>query len=779
MKTSKLESIVRTLFKQRIPLIALFVVITAAMLYFASQLKVDASFEKNIPLKHEYMQTYIQYQEEFGGANRVLLALKDKSGDIFNADFFAALNDATKQVSAIPAVSQPQVQSLFTPNTRYIEASELGLEGGPVVHARFDGSAKELAKVKENILKAGIVGRLVANDFSAAMVTGQLLSEFNTTNAQGETEKVKADFVKVAHQLEKIRSDIEAQYPNTELHIIGFSKMIGDVSDGAQGVLMFFLVALAITAVLVFWYSRSIKLTILPLLTSIIAVIWQLGLLTALGYGIDPMSILVPFLIFAIGVSHGVQMINGVSQNVAAGKSAYDAAVIACASLLVPGGIALLSDTVGFLTLQLIEIDIIRELAVTASIGVAVLILTNLILLPLLLSYCTFDDGFIKATHQREIQREKWWTALSGFAKKPLALVVVLVAVLLGMFGYWQSQYMKIGDLHAGAPALRQDSVYNQDTKYITENFSIGTDVISILAEVPKDGCTMYSVMNTIDDFQWQLANVDGVQSTISLPQVSKIVNGMLSENNLKWKILTNDESILPETIGRIETSSGLLNSDCSVMPVLVFLNDHKAETIERVVASTKDFIANNDNEQVSFRLATGPVGVMAATNEAVSAAQLPMLLWVYAAVTILCLISFRSVRGTICVILPLIVVSYLAQALMTWLEIGLTVATLPVIALGVGIGVDYGIYIFSRMVKFIRAGDSVADAYFKTLKLTGNAVIFTGLTLAIGVSTWIFSALQFQADMGIMLTFMFLVNMLGAIILLPALAAVLYRKKK
>ncbi|MRX28517.1 RND family transporter [Kangiella sp. HZ709] len=784
MKQNKLESLVRGLFKQRNLLITLFALVTLVMLYFASQLRVDASFEKNIPLEHEYMKTYIQYQEEFGGANRVLVALEDKNGDIFNPAFFNALSEMTRKVQQIPAVSQPQVQSLYTPNTRYIEASEFGLEGGPVIYAEFNPAEEDPTKlandfniIKENILKAGIVGRLVANDFSAAMVTGQLLSQYNATDEEGNTSSVKADFVEVANALEQIRTDIESKYPDVNVKIIGFSKMIGDVSNGAEGVMMFFLIALTITAILVFWYSRSIKLTILPLFTSIIAVIWQLGILTALGYGIDPMSILVPFLIFAIGVSHGVQMINGVAHNVAEGKSAYDSAIIACAVLLVPGGIALISDTVGFLTLQLIEIDIIRELAITASIGVAVLILTNLILLPLLLSFSKFDESFIKATQAREVAREKWWTSLSKFAQKPMAIGLVLIGIVLGALGYWQSQHMKIGDLHAGAPALRQDSIYNLDTKYITENFSIGTDMISILAEVPNDGCTIYPVMKTIDDFQWHISNVTGVQSTISLPQVSKIVNGMLSENNLKWKVLTRDETILPETIGRIETSSGLLNSKCSVIPVLVFLNDHKAETIEKVVAATKAFIDSNTNEQVNFRLATGPVGVMAATNEAVEEAQLPMLFWVYAAVTLLCLISFRSVRGTICVILPLVVVSYLAQALMTWLQIGLTVATLPVIALGVGIGVDYGIYIFTRMVKFIRAGDPVSVAYFKTLKLTGNAVIFTGLTLAIGVSTWIFSDLQFQADMGILLTFMFLVNMLGAIILLPALAAVLYRK--
>lgn len=783
MTKNKLEALVsKVFFSKRVLWVSLFAVFTVIMAYFVTQLRVDASFEKNIPLKHEYMQTYLEYQDQFGGANRVLVALEDKGGDIFNDTFFQALNETTGRVAGIAGVNQPQVESLFTPNTRYIEASEQGLEGGPVIPARFDGSERALNQVRENVLKAGIVGRLVSNEFESAMVSAQLLSEYNPTDSQangenGENQMVQTDFVRVAHDLEQIRTDIEAKYPDVKVHIIGFSKMIGDVSDAAGGVIVFFLIALAITALLVYWYSRSIKLTVLPILTSIIAVVWQLGLLTALGYGIDPMSILVPFLIFAIGVSHGVQMINGVQHNVAHGMKTYNAAIAACATLIVPGGIALISDTVGFLTLQLIEIDIIRELAVTASIGVAVLILTNLLLLPLLLSYTHFSDKFVQGVREREHAREKWWKKVAGFARKPVSTIVIVIGLLLGIIGYWQSLSMKVGDLQAGAPTLRQDSTYNLDNKFITETFAIGTDVIYVLAKTRTDGCTYYDIMSNIDQFQWEMNNVPGVQSTISLPQVAKVVNGMLSEGSLKWKILPKDEAVLVQSISRVETGTGLLNSDCSIMPVMIFLDDHKAETIERLVAEVKDFRANKAHEEVEYLLATGPVGVMAATNEAVSEAQMPMMIWVYLAVTLLCLISFRSVRGTICVILPLVVVSFLAQALMTWLQIGLTVATLPVIALGVGIGVDYGIYIFSRMVGFIRSGMSVADAYFETLKLTGNAVLFTGLTLAIGVSTWLMSDLQFQADMGIMLTFMFLVNMLGAIILLPALAALLYRR--
>ncbi len=233
----------------------------------------------------------------------------------------------------------------------------------------------------------------------------------------------------------------------------------------------------------------------------------------------------------------------------------------------------------------------------------------------------------------------------------------------------------------------------------------------------------------------------------------------------------------MAQAVTYIDTSTGLLNSECSVMPVYIYTADHKAETIDRLVAAVKAYQAEHGSETTKFRLATGNVGVMAATNEAVSEAQFPMLMWVFAAIILLCLITFRSIKGTVCIVIPLALVSILAYALMALLEIGLKVSTLPVVALGVGVGVDYGIYIFSRFRSFSNKGQSLFEAYRNTLTVTGNGVLFTGITLAIGVGTWIFSPLKFQADMGILLTFMFLLNMVGALVLLPAIACFLKPK--
>ena len=211
----------------------------------------------------------------------------------------------------------------------------------------------------------------------------------------------------------------------------------------------------------------------------------------------------------------------------------------------------------------------------------------------------------------------------------------------------------------------------------------------------------------------------------------------------------------------------------------MYFLDDHKAETLNRVTAVVEQYEQQNpDKEAISFKLASGNAGIDAATNQVVEASQTPMLLLVYSVVVIACLIAFRSLRATLCIVIPLGLTSILCQALMAQLGIGVKVATLPVIALGVGIGVDYGIYIYSRLSYYLKQGLTLDAAYRETLNTTGAAVAFTGMALALGVVLWVFSSIKFQADMGILLTFMFLWNMIGALWLLPALARFLLKER-
>ena len=763
------------IFGHRKIVIAFFLLVTAAMGYSLTELKVDAGFSKLLPLKHEYMQPFLKYRDEFGGANRIIIALTVTEGDIFTPEFFNALKQATDEAFFIPGIDRSRVSSLFTPDVRFTEVVEEGIAGGNVVPADFQPTEEGFKQVMKNILKSNVVGRLVANDFTAAIISASLLEIDPNTGK-------KLDYIKVSELLEErirerfntqdIKVDVASSSTGLGVHIIGFAKVIGDIHKGAADVKLFFIVALLMTAALVLFYMQSYILTALTLSCSLMAVVWLLGLLPLLGFGMDPMSILVPFLVFAIGVSHAVQMVSAVRVEVFNEKNSMEAARASFRRLLLPGGIALLSDTIGFLTILFIEIEIIQEMAITASMGVAVIILTNLILIPVLLSYVEFGEPYRQKLLKRARHMDPLWNVIAVVSRKKPAIIAILIGVLLAALGYWKGSEIAIGDLHDGVPEFHADSTYNNDTRTITERFSIGVDILSVIVETSKDGCIDYDVMRDIDRFAWTIENVEGVQSVISLPGIAKTLNAGWNEGSLKWRELPRNQHMIVQSTAYVPTSSGLLNKDCSAMPVLIFTEDHKAETIARVIDEVKRYRANYASDKVSYLLASHNLGVMAATNEAVDEAQFPILVYVFSAIFILCLITFRSFRGALCVVIPLAIVSLLSYALMAWLEIGLKVNTLPVVALGVGIGVDYGIYIFSRLQSLMKEGLPFQEAYRVTLAMTGNGVIFTAITLAMGVMTWMFSDLKFQADMGIMLTFMFLVNMLGAIILLPALAA-------
>ena len=360
-----------------------------------------------------------------------------------------------------------------------------------------------------------------------------------------------------------------------------------------------------------------------------------------------------------------------------------------------------------------------------------------------------------------------------------------------------------IGDAQEGVAELRPEARYNQDARAITQKFALGVDILNVIAEGRPDACTLsYPMMELVDRFAWHLSNVPGVQQVMTLPMAAKIVNAGWNDGSIKWRVLPRDSDSLRLATQGFETDSGLLNSDCSAMPIMAFLSDHRAETIDRVVSAVKQFREENkawhpgvnlreklaadaqaaqekgeelESNEVNLRLATGNIGVMAATNDTVRAVEHHMLL-LYGAVFLMCLISFRNPLAALCFVLPLVLVTELGHSLMVHLGIGMKVNTLTVVALGVGIGVDYGIYIFARMREAMQQGSTLSESYFVALKTTGIAIFYTALTLAVGVFMWVFSDLKFQADMGVMLTFMFIVNMIAAIIFLPALCRAFLR---
>ncbi|MES2927571.1 MAG: MMPL family transporter [Pseudomonadota bacterium] len=756
----------RALFNHRAVVVLLCALVTALLGWQATRLQLNASFEKTIPTSHPYIQNFLAYQSELSGlGNAVRVAVARPQGNIYDAQYLDTLRGLSDEVFLLPGVDRARMKSLWTPTTRWVGVTEEGLEGGPVIPDGFDGSPAKLQQLAANVARSGEIGQTVARDAASTVIFVPLLAK----DAQGQS----LDYALLSRQLETLRGKYEAE--GVAIHINGFAKIVGDLIDGVRAVLVFFAMAVAIATAMVFWYTRCIRSTLLVVLASLVAVVWQLGLLPLLGYALDPYSILVPFLVFAIGMSHGAQKMNGIMQDVGRGVDKLVAARFTFRRLFLAGLTALLADAVGFAVLLVIDIQVIRELAIAASIGVAVLIFTNLILLPILLSY----TGVSAVAAERSLRAEQadaagsakhpLWALLDRFTQRPWATVAVAAGLVMGVGGFLVSTQLKIGDLDPGAPELRADSRYNRDVGFMNAAYGAGSDVLAVMVKTPEGQCSHFDALNKVDALEWELRQIDGVESTNSLSLLNRRVLSGLNEGNPRWyEFLPNQDMLNTVTAS---APRGLYNDACGLLTVYVYLRDHKADTLARVVGHIEAFAQRNNTADTKFLLAAGSAGIEAATNIVVKDAWRTMLLMVYGAVVVLCFVTFRSWKAVVVAVLPLVVTSFLAEALMVALGMGVKVATLPVIALGVGIGVDYALYILSITLSQLREGKSLSEAYYRALLFTGKVVMLTGVTLAVGVITWVASPIKFQADMGLLLAFMFLWNMLGALVLLPALA--------
>ena len=791
----------RFIFNNRAVIMFLCALATVVLGVYASRLQVNANFERMIPVGNPYIKNYLQYKKELPGlGNSIRIVVENKTGDIYDPAYLETLRKINDALYLVPGVDRSWMKSLWMPIVRWKEITEEGLNGGAVMPADYNGSPASIAKLRANIARAGITGSLVAADLKSTMIVTPLL---DTNPATGKPLSY-SEFSQALE--EKVRS---FDSPLVAVRIVGFGKLAGDLIDGLRQVLGFFAASVLIACLFVYLYTRCLRSTLLLMTVSIAGVIWLLGLMQLTGYELDPYSTLVPFLIFAIGLSHGAQKMNGILQDIGRGTHKYVAARYTFRRLFMAGLTALLTNVVGFAVLAIIDIPVIRDLAITTSMGISVLIFTKLILIPVTLSYIgvspeaarrAVGETAAKASGKVGGIKGRLWRGLDRLTERRYASYAIAGAVLLTVVSVLVMRDLKIGDLDAGAPELRANSRYNLDNAYITSHYDLSSDQFVVIMKTGDEGCRLYPVLQKLDGLSQALRATPGVQTTASLANMVPFVTSSLFEGNGKWMTISRNQDIINTAVSSaLIASPDLTNMKCSVTPLVAYLADHKADTLERVLKVTEAYAAQHDSAAavqgsgtregahngvqaeppVQFLLAAGSAGIEAATNIEVSRGIVTMYLAVYGATALLCLLTFRSIMATVVAMIPLLMTTVICKALMVWLGIGLKVATLPVIAVGVGVGVDYALYLLSVQLLMQRRGETLAVAYRRSLDFTGKVVALVGLTMAAGVITWAWSPIKFQADMGILLAFMFLWNMLGALILIPALSHFLLNSQR
>jgi predicted RND superfamily exporter protein len=766
----------RLIFNNRLAIVLISLLLTALLGSQAIRLKVHASFEKTLAQSQPFIRNYLDNRNIARGlGNTVRIVVENKKGDIYDPEYLRTLREINDAVFLMPGVDRLFMKSLWTPSVRWTQITEEGYRGGAVMPQDYTGSNASLNQLKRNVMLAGIVGSVVSNDQHSSMIVVPLIEKNAVTGEPLDYEAFSRDLDKqvLSHQSDRIG-----------IHITGFARLVGDLIDGIGKMSRYFVVAAMVAAAAILFYTRCVRSTVLVLVCSLTAVVWQLGIVNLLGFSLDPYSVLVPFLVFAIGVSHGAQKMNGIMQDVGRGMHKYVAARYTFRRLFLAGLTALLADAVGFGILTIIDIPVIRDLAMTASIGVGLLIFTNLVLLPVVLSF----TGVSRAAASRSLRAQqlsvekpvftdRLWSFLDRFTTRYWAAGALIVAAGLTVAGFVIGLNLQTGDLDPGAPELRTDSRYNRDNAFISRKFGLSSDVFAVIVKTKPDGMSSFPTLTEEDRLEQQLRALPFVQGTMSAADMARYGTSGINEGSPKWFTLSRQASLSSQATFDLKTNDPeLMSADSAAGTVIAYLADHRASTLDQVVKVTESFAQSHSNGDRQFLLAAGSAGIEAATNIAVLQANERMLAFVYAAVILLCLITFRSWRATIVAVIPLVVTSVLCQALMVVLGIGVKIATLPVVALGVGIGVDYALYLLSVQLAQQRAGMDLPSAYRMAVGFTGKVVALVGVTLAAGVVTWAWSPIKFQSDMGILLTFMFIWNMVGALILIPSLSHFLLR---
>ncbi len=525
------------LFGHRRKILVVFALITLGLGYFAVQVRPDAGFDKLLPTGNEYIDTYKRTQAKFGGGNLLLVALESKNGTIFQPKFFDALRRLTDEVFFLPGVDRTHVSSLYTPDTRFAEVVEGGFNGGPVIPNTFKPDAAGFATVKANIQKAVIEGCLVANIYKRALVLS-LLNDFDPHCG------AKLDYAMFADLLDQ---KIRAKFDNadTSIHVLGFAQAVGDITHGAQAIVLFFGISLAVAAFLLFLVSRSLYLTLATLTCSVIAVVWQLGIITILGYGIDPISVLIPFLILAIGVSHGVQIALSNVRLVGEGHTAEEAARISFDRLLEPGTVALVLAVLTFVTVTTIPVPVIRELALTAAIGIATLMVTNLSVLPVLASFARISLTKVESARKGAERFDGMWRALAVLIAPRYAMLITFGTLGVCLLAIFLIGSPVVGDVHIGVPELRPDSRANKDAAFFQSNYTVSTDILQVIAEGPTNSCLDYDTVKRIDALDYRLQGVPGVRSTMFMGHLMRSANELFNEGNPKFNFLPHDKRVL------------------------------------------------------------------------------------------------------------------------------------------------------------------------------------------------------------------------------------------
>ncbi len=739
--------------------------------YWVYHLRIATDFISFYPPKHPYIELYNEYRNMFGSANVLVCAIEVKEGDVYDWETIDKVDRITQEILTIKGSNPNQLISITHPRLKDVKVTSWGIAMQPLLNRGLSRDEKGLKLLKDAVYNnAGVRGFYVSpDDKTAAIYAGFWEEGVNPLKLYDRLQEIK-------------KREEDARHT---IHFAGYPALYSHIYHLAPQVFMVLALTGLVMTALLFYYFRTWQGVVFPTLSALMSAVWGLGFASMLGYSLDPLILVIPLIITARAVSHAVQCMTRYHEEYLRLGDKKEAIIKGYGELFAPATLSIVTDAIGVLMIAVATIPLMRHLGFFASFWIMTIVVSVPTLCPLLLSL-----PCVRPPRREILEREtsgQLYTRIAKLLLKPSIgvgrwVVLGVLAVVL-VFGGIYARNLKVGDTEAGAAILFPDHPYNQAFRFFNQNF-VGATQMVIIAEGKEDAAIKnYDALRTMEDFQRFMEEEGGAGGTLTFTNMIKTIFRMFHEAHPKWTILPKKPMELGQVGHLIRNAAApgemdqWLDEKWKNATITCFYKDYNNDSIKRAIAKAKEFISANPSDKIEFRLAGGMMGILAAVNEEVEYSYWVSMVVVFSAVFLLCMATFRSVKAGVILIIPLAISQILSEVFMLIKGIDLNINSLPVAAIAVGIGIDYGIYLMSRIVEEYKICGDYTVSNKIALETTGKAIIFTATTLIAGVIFWIFLDLKFQSEMGLLLGLLMLLNMVAALTIIPVLVPILKPK--
>jgi predicted RND superfamily exporter protein len=770
--------------EKRILILSITMVITFFFAYKLKDLKVFTKFADLLPQGHEYIKLHNRIRSQFGGANSLVLVLQVREGDIFTPQTLQKIKDITDELYLIPAVDRFKIASIALKKMMLVEAISGGSRVVPLMWPEVPKTQEEAVTLREKVYGSFFYGSFVFFDCKKTLITADFFED-------------EIDYSVVFKALRRLQDTYEDT--NHILSIHGEPMHLGYVDSYVGDVLRIMIITFLVVLFLFYYWYRSIRATVLPILAALLSGVWGLGLMSLLGYNLDPLILVFPFLVASRAACHTVQVVKRYSEECLIVKEGKRACKRVIEGMFKPGFTAITTDAMGIILIALTPIQMLQKITIVCTFWCIAQVIIAMIFIPIVLSFLPISSNLLKKFEKKGVLDRV--LARVGFLMggKGSLLVFAMVPVLI-ILGYLGAKDIQVGDAMPGSSLLWPWHRYNRDGFRIAFSMPIVSPLYVVMEGEKQDdllscpGKQKRTCADNLRDmfrFQTFMQGTAGmkVMFTRSIISMSAGGSSFVHEGDPNWSFFPTDDREVcfsyrtAVLMGEPGTMDMFVDAEDKSANIMIYCRDKTATTIKSVIARVKEYVDNHSELQppLHYKLAGGAVGVQAAINEVIEEYHWKTLVWALLAIFLICWVMFRSIVAALILTIPLIISNLIAFSMMATgifyllpVPITITQSTLPVAAVGIGLGVDYGIYMLGRILEEYKIGKDLKGAITSSMTSVGEPVVFTALAMTAGLVVWVFSPLMFQATMGFFLATILLLNMLGGLLLVPSFVAII-----